>query len=180
MNMTEPIRSYRNVGKRTLAIFIISNLRFFVLFTVLFAAFIWGKKFIPPGFEDIIKIAMIAGFVIDILLIAGGIFSGWLEYIHYSLALDEHGFKVKKGFLTQRERSVPYRRIQEVTIHRSPFDLVWGVGTVVVDLLGDSDGSPVGEDRLTVNAVSSEMAAEIRDELLKRAQIEQMTVNSKQ
>lgn len=175
--MTDPVRSYRHLGNRTLAIFIVANTKLFFLFSFLVGVMVWAKQFVPEEYAHLVGPVLLGAVGLDILFLAGAFLVGWVEYLHYSIALDVNGIMVKKGFIFEKERSVPYRRIQEVRVNRTITDKIWGVSTVVIDILGAEDESPLEENRVVIGAVARNMAVEIRNELLKRSQVEQVTMH---
>lgn len=85
-----------------------------------------------------------------------------LAYRNYKYKLDEVGLKKESGVIWKEYITIPYSRIQDVTIQRGPFERMLGLSSLYVETAGTE-----GTD---LNGVSPQEAEEIREELISKSQ----------
>lgn len=76
----------------------------------------------------------------------------------YRFALREHDLLVTEGLFQRELVSIPYGRIQTVSVNDGPLDRRWGLANVSVNTASDKD--------VTIPGLPNAEAAELRDELI--------------
>ncbi|MFN3450827.1 MAG: PH domain-containing protein, partial [Sphingorhabdus sp.] len=80
--------------------------------------------------------------LIPIVIAAVLIFSmffRWLAWLRFQYFVGEHDIRVEKGILNRTARSIPYERIQDVSIEQKPLARMMGLGEVKFET-GGGDG----------------------------------------
>lgn len=76
--------------------------------------------------------------VIAVVLIFS-LFFRWLAWLRFQYFVGEHDIRVEKGILNRTARSIPYERIQDVSIEQKPLARMMGLGEVKFET-GGGDG----------------------------------------
>ena len=84
--------------------------------------------------------------------------SAFLRWSKFSFAVGEHEIRIDSGLLNRTHRSLPFDRIQDVTIEQNPLWRALGMARVRFET-GGSAGA--GEDDGTLAAIPLQRAAEI-------------------
>jgi len=118
------------------------------------------------------------GFLISSIIVLITLFLTWLEYSSYGFFLDENSFKVRRGIIQKEEISIPYRQIQSVNIKRSLFDQIIGINKLIILTAGteDKEEKIKTESEAILPAIDKNLAQKIQEELLRRANIEQVII----
>ena len=90
-----------------------------------------------------------------------------LTYYFYWYELREDGFRKELGVIQKKYTTIPYNRIQNVDIYRGVIDRILGLSDLHIQTAGAS-GLITTEGRLP--GLSREVAEQLRDELIRRAQ----------
>lgn len=85
------------------------------------------------------------------------LFFRWLGWIRFRYHIGEHDIRIESGILSRRARSIPYERIQDVSIEQKPLARIMGLGEVKFET-GGGDG-----DDAKLSFVSLEEADRLRD-----------------
>jgi membrane protein YdbS with pleckstrin-like domain len=95
------------------------------------------EYFVSPQFASQnlgqLDLAVVTMFVIS-LFIPYGIAE--LRYKKFIYALGEKDLTIKRGVIEKLRYVVPYEKIQDVTVSRSPLELILGIGTVHIETAG--------------------------------------------
>lgn len=67
------------------------------------------------------------------------LFFRWLAWLRFQYFVGEHDIRVEKGILNRTARSIPYARIQDVSIEQKPLARMMGLGEVKFET-GGGDG----------------------------------------
>ena len=86
--------------------------------------------------------------------------SALLRWSHFSFQVGEREIRIDSGLLSRTHRSLPFDRIQDVTIEQNPLWRAFGMARVRFET-GASAGA--GEDDGALSAISLKRAGEIRD-----------------
>lgn len=176
--MEENIKRYHPLGSKTLFMFIFK--RSFVLFVMVPLLFLLMVtiNYVPVQYLDIAVNALFGYIVFLILTSAGAFFLGWLQYYRYWIFIGDKDLKIARGLIATEQIGLPFRRVQDVKIHRSLIDQLFGVSDVVITVLGEEDDekTPHDESVIILPSVSKEIGLEIQDIVLKKAQVEQVSV----
>ncbi len=176
--MSQTPVEYKYLGNTTFLLLTIKRLGAFfayVLIVILLSLLSYLIPTLHTGYVNgIIGIAFLIGLIILAIIIV----VGWLEYTHYVITLNEQGIKVKHGILSEEEIGIPYRRVKEVRIKRSPIDQVIGVSSVIITILGEDNGEPLSKESVFfLPALTKDVAEKIQEEILARAQVDEISVN---
>lgn len=176
----ENIHSYDRLGGKTLFMLVFNkSLLAFFLFVLLAVALVFFPRIPARYIPIVIKfIFLYLGFFL--LVVAGTFGAGWLEYIHYSIIIDEKNLKIKKGFIAEETTGIPYRRITDVKIERSLVNQIFGVSDIIISTMGEEEQQSASqeESETFLPAIEEKIALHIQDLILKKAQVEQIDVLS--
>ena len=78
--------------------------------------------------------------IIVIVLVASLLFR-WLAWMRFRYHIGEHDIRIESGVLSRNARSIPYERIQDVSIEQKPLARIMGLGEVKFET-----GGGKGED----------------------------------
>jgi putative membrane protein len=93
--------------------------------------------------------------IVAILVIS--LFFRWMAWMRFRYYIGEHDIRIESGILSRNARSIPYDRIQDVSIEQKPLARMMGLGEVMFET-----GSGSGDDA-KMSFVSLEEAARLRD-----------------
>lgn len=79
--------------------------------------------------------------ILGVLL--ASLFFRWIAWTRFRFTLDEDDIRIERGILNRTVRSIPYDRIQDVSIEQKPLARVFGLGEVKFETGG---GGKEGED----------------------------------
>lgn len=85
------------------------------------------------------------------------LFFRWLAWVRFRYIIGEHDIRIESGVLNRNARSIPYERIQDVSIEQKPLARIMGLGEVKFET-GGGDG-----DDATLSFVSLEEADRLRE-----------------
>ncbi len=165
---------FQRLGRKTLTLFVLKRsgigLLLLVLSIVLLIAGASVAAVVTGG-----RIAFLVALVV--LLVAVGI--GWLEYARYKISLRSDSIQISRGVLEEEEIGVPYRHIEDVAIHRSLLDQIIGVSNLTLSITSsDKDLTDQVGAKVIVPSIDRKLAEDIQQELMSRANIEDIKVDS--
>ncbi|MEK7117403.1 MAG: PH domain-containing protein, partial [Patescibacteria group bacterium] len=150
---------------------------------IIFKLFDYSLSFVPADSveqREAISVGFL-GFIGDyfwfllILIVAVSYIWARLTYNYYRYELTETGFRKEKGVIYKKYVTIPYDRIQNVDIYRGILARILGLSDLNIQTAGASavvgqyGAFDVGaEGRLP--ALSKEVAEQLRDEVIARAQ----------
>ncbi len=77
--------------------------------------------------------------VVIAVVLLFSLFFRWLAWLRFHYFVGEHDIRVEKGILNRTARSIPYARIQDVSIEQKPLARMMGLGEVKFET-GGGDG----------------------------------------
>lgn len=176
---TGAIKTYKPLGIKTLLMMILAESYILLVMLLLFFAFVIFINYMPSiyfsiGFRifSIYRLALIFVLILTFLL-------GCLRYYRYGIFLYEKSFKISQGLFSIKEVGIPYRRIQDITIHRSLIDQLFGISNIVITVLGLDEREAAGSDnseKVILPSLDKKVAADIQETILRRAQVEQINI----
>jgi putative membrane protein len=101
----------------------------------LFVGFITGlPQLIFPLFAAVFGVRsannpILIPIVITLVLLVS-LFFRWLAWMRFRYHIGEHDIRIEKGILSRTARSIPYERIQDVSIEQKPLARIMGLGEV--------------------------------------------------
>ena len=109
--------------------------------------------------------AFIAGLVVAVVALAWGL----LETIRWKYTITSRRVVVRHGLVSVNEQTARLERVQDLTLHQSLFDRMFGVGKLEIDTAGSEGGAlefraledPAGVRELLENAVRGETHAAV-------------------
>jgi putative membrane protein len=87
--------------------------------------------------------------VIALVLVAS-LFFRWLAWLRFRYHIGEHDIRIESGVLSRNARSIPYERIQDVSIEQKPLARIFGLGEVKFET-GGGDGEDAKLSFVTVD-----------------------------
>ena len=76
---------------------------------------------------------------IIVLVLFASLFFRWLAWMRFRYYIGEHDIRIESGILSRNARSIPYERIQDVSIEQKPLARIMGLGEVKFET-GGGDG----------------------------------------
>lgn len=137
-------------------------------FVVIMAGIIVFESAVMEGESTIFIDSTGVQFIVLVLLVLSYLWSK-LVYHYYRYELTELGFRKESGVIVKRYITIPYDRIQNVDIYRGVLARLLGLSDLQIQTAGSSSHLSFGEGRLP--GLSSEVAEELRDELIRRAKV---------
>lgn len=182
------IKKYSPVGSQTLWVFIFRRGAVLLLLAPLFIVGLFGLNYVPAEYINLAVNLTIGCFVVLLIILASAIFAGWLQYSRYWIFVGDKDLKMAKGFIAIEQIGVPYKHIQDVKIQRSLTDQIFGVSDVIITVFGSGHDEPgqlapsdaEEDDTIIMPALSKEIAVEIQDAILRRAQVDHIHVTNEQ
>ncbi|MFN3619660.1 PH domain-containing protein [Sphingorhabdus sp.] len=77
--------------------------------------------------------------IVIALVLVLSLFFRWLAWLRFRYHVGDHDIRVEKGILSRTARSIPYDRIQDVSIEQKPLARMMGLGEVKFET-GGGDG----------------------------------------
>jgi len=165
----------QQLDKKAAWLFFLSNIPR-ALIPAIFILF-WGSIFIV-GLGDGVTYNKYSGdmslwlwFAVPVFIVACFVWAK-LSYHFYRYELTDAGFRKELGVVYKRYVTIPYDRIQNVDIYRGILSRMLGLSDLHIQTAGMSTGAGAAgagsEGRLP--ALSQEVAEQLRDELIQRAQ----------
>jgi putative membrane protein len=99
--------------------------------------------------------------IVGVVLVAA-LFFRWLSWLRFRFHLDDDDIRIERGLLNRTARSIPYDRIQDVSIEQKLLARLFNLGTVKFET-----GGGEGEDA-KLSFVSMERAAALRETIRAR------------
>lgn len=106
-------------------------------------------------------------FILSAAILIFSVFLAWVKYLSCDFTLDENAFNIRRGLLTKKEVSIPYRQIQNINIEQSFAHKMMGIGRLVVLTDGDREETDGVFDVIDYN-----LSKEVRDFILKRTNLQ--------
>lgn len=176
-----PVNSYRTLGRKTLWLFFLERSSFGILLLVISIAVLISSG--PPEVHRLLSYLPFAvdlgaisvlGFIVALGFLAVAFLIAYLTYRNYRFLLDTDSLKIKRGIFSQEEISIPYRQIQDVDIYR-PFSLrLLGLSVIIILTAGQEKAGETGESEGLLPAMDNSEVEEIRNELLRRAEVQRV------
>jgi uncharacterized membrane protein YdbT with pleckstrin-like domain len=90
-----------------------------------------------------ILVGLSTGTALILFLLAVLVTAAWalLETIFWKYTVTEHRIFVRHGLVSVNEQTARLERVQDITLHQSLFDRLFGVGTLAIDTAGTEGGA---------------------------------------
>ncbi|MDE2037988.1 MAG: PH domain-containing protein [Patescibacteria group bacterium] len=95
------------------------------------------------------------------ICLIGAVIARW-EYRNYSFSFEEFDLKMRRGIVSRRIESVPYRQIQDVDIDRSLLHQALGLSKVTILTAGHEESGEKGKAEVVLDPLDKDAAEEIR------------------
>lgn len=110
-------------------------------------------------------------FIISILFIVGGVIASLIDYLSNSFNLGENAISIKRGFISKKEISIPYRQIQDINIEQSLNFKMMGISKMILLTAGDDDNDKEGESEGIFKVIDMGIAEKIKEYILQKTNI---------
>ncbi|MFA6324816.1 MAG: PH domain-containing protein [Candidatus Paceibacterota bacterium] len=107
-------------------------------------------------------------FIITFLSLAIGILLSWLSYVSCSFILDEFSILIKKGILSKKTVSIPYKQIQDISIEQSFSNRMMGVCKLAISTAGNDTHDNIGEAEGVFDIIDINIAKELQNTILQK------------
>ena len=108
---------------------------------------------------------ILATLIVTAVLFIIGMFVAWLDYRSYTFTLGEFDLVMKRGILSQRQTSLPYRQVQSVDIVRDISHRMFGTSRLVIITAGHEEPDAKADTDTVFDPMDKEIAEEIRQVL---------------
>lgn len=112
---------------------------------------------------------------IALLSIPLQVISALISYLTTQFMVSNTTLSRKSGFFLREEESFPLRYINNISTNQNVMDQVFGVGTCIIEMMSDEKDAPHA-DKVSLDDLSKEKMLELKDILLARTNIQQVTV----
>lgn len=170
------------LGPKTFWLMTLSNSGPALVILIISIAIQASKQFVGSSLTTPINYASLAGFSVAFFAFLMALIFAWLTHINYKLILDDFAFKISKGILAKEEVAIPYNKIQSVDIRQNLAGRIMGVSQLVILTAGheDQNEKTSGESEAEFPLIDTEIAIKLQEELLKRANTQQVVMASPQ
>ncbi len=173
--MEEIVKQYKPVGLKTLFMMVLRRSFVVLVMLLLFGVATFYINYLPPRYLDIALQISSVYLMMMIIIAAGVLFLGWLEYTRYGILLDEKDMKILRGLFSTEQIGIPYRRIQDIRITRTIIDQLIGVSNIIISIAPE-ENKDADQDVIILPSLDKNIALDIQSIVLKRAQVEQVHV----
>jgi len=111
-------------------------------------------------------------FIVSVLLLVLGGLMSWFKYISCDFTLGENAFSIRKGVLSKKEVSIPYRQIQNIDIEQSFNFKMMGVCKLVILTAGNDNNDKDGESEGVFDVIDFKVASSIKEMILQKTNIQ--------
>lgn len=173
--------AYQTLGRKTLSLFVAERIApALVIFLVAAVTLISSGSPRVAGALSLLHLKInleaiaLFGFLASAVAAGAAVLVAWLVYTTYRFSLGEDALKIKRGVFSQEEIAIPYRQIQDVTIDQ-PFSFrLMGLSEIAILTAGHEEAGDVGESEGLLPALDRYVAENLRDELLRRAEVQKV------
>src|SRR3989338_7081847 len=133
---------YQRFGGKTLFIFVLEKLGFFLFLFVVFIAIVGSSIYVPQISELLSYVVPIGVLALAVSCVVTLVMA-WLDYIHYVIFIGDKNIEIQRGILTIEEMGVPFRKIRNVKSSRNIFDQLLGISHITVTISGEDGDKEV-------------------------------------
>jgi uncharacterized membrane protein YdbT with pleckstrin-like domain len=178
--MADEIIKYAPLGGKTLIIFILKRSAIIFLPIIILIGLIAALPYLPRDYAAYANWVILAVAIILMVIAFFILFFGWLEYIRYKIFIDPDSIKINRGIISEEQIGVPFRHIRQAAIKRSIIDQLIGISNLILTVQGEDDGDDLTQELdIILPALDKNIAINIQDIVLKRAQVEQVNMRTK-
>ncbi len=105
---------------------------------------------------------VLGGFILGLIVMIFGIILARIQYKNYTFAFEEFDMKVKRGWLSTRIMSIPYRQMQDVNLERDLTHRLTKTTRVVIASAGTDESPNKDEADIILDPIDMAAADEIR------------------
>jgi uncharacterized membrane protein YdbT with pleckstrin-like domain len=107
-------------------------------------------------------------FIISFLALAIGVFLSWLNYISCTFILGDLSFVIKRGILSKKIETIPYKQIQDITIEQSFSSRLMGVCKLVILTAGNDNNDKEKESEGVFGVIDINIAKNLQSTILQK------------
>lgn len=171
--MNEAGETYDKLGSKTLLVFLLRRSSALFVFIFMFITFLIVQHWAPDIIVGMLPVITLGLLIVGVIIFVFTLLFALLEYSRLSISLTEDDIKITRGLVTVEEIGVPYRRIKAINIERDVLDQMLGMSRVSVTVLGEEEGvARTEQSSIILPPINKDLAAHIRDEVLKKAEVE--------
>ena len=174
MEQTE--KTYYPLGEKTLFMLIFKKSLICILLLPGIVVGSISLQYVSDAYFEVAVYLLCGYTLIAFLVFCLTFFIGWLEYIRYGIALDNEDLKIKTGLIATQQIGIPYRRIKDINIKRSLLDQIFGMSDLIITILDSDMNLSKKEPVIFLPCLEKQVALDIQDNILNRAQVEQVNV----
>jgi len=176
------LNEYQTFGKKTFWIFISKWLETPTVFLVIafVLSFTRRTSLVPVDYQTLVAWGSLVCFGLAIISGIIALFIARFVYKTQGFCISPDSFKMRSGIFVKQETAIPYRQIQNVSTERGIIQQMWGVSKIVIVTAGQDDQkTDHNESKAVIQSIDKELAVELQDELLRRADVERVINTSK-
>ena len=132
------------------------------------------------GTATVIMGYLITGlFIVSTLVLIIGALISWVKYISCTFTIGENSLSIKRGIVSKKEVSIPFRQIQDVSIEQSFSKRMMGISKLVILTAGNDSNDKEGEAEGVFEMIDAKLAQQIRDDLLQKSNNQNQNISKK-
>jgi uncharacterized membrane protein YdbT with pleckstrin-like domain len=122
--------------------------------------------------NNIINYLVIGLFSISFIALLGGVFISWLDYISCTFILGDLSFVIKRGILSKKITTIPYKQIQDISIEQSFSNRMMGVCKLVILTAGNDNNDKEDESEGIFKVIDIDVAKNLQNTILQKNNIQ--------
>lgn len=127
----------------------------------------------PETLTSVLWFLFLALICATVLIIILGTSIAYLQYMSLSFLIDEFGLKIRKGFFSKYELTIPFRHIENVNIDQSILFRMLGLAKVTILTAGNDSDDRTGESEGEIKIIDAPLAYSLRKTLLEKSKQEE-------
>ena len=102
------------------------------------------------------------------MALAGGALVSYLDYINCTFILDDFSITIKRGILSKKTISIPYKQIQDISLEQSFSNRMMNVCKLAILTAGNDDNDKDGEAEGVFQIIDINVAKNLQSIILQK------------
>jgi len=132
-----------------------------------------ASRAFQAGVGTTVQFVVLSAFVVGLVACLISILIARFEYSNYTFTFEEFDLRLKRGLLSTKVTSIPYRQMQDVNLERHLMHRLTGTARLVIHSAGheeaaDATAGSSDEDEIVLDPIAADLADDIRLELQRK------------
>ena len=133
-----------------------------------------GNMALANGINALLNWGLLGSFTLIVIGIVLAVILGAIDYFSYSYILDEHDLRIRRGIINIDESAIQFHHIEDVAIEQPIIYRLLGVCNLVIYTAATTGRDDADEAEGRLPAISVKLANEIRAEIMRRSNIQEV------